>query len=82
MQLSENTQAAKLQFLKRTNFSFFEDTENCPKITTLLPLNHRIDFRGNTEYYVQVAVKFSCIIFRRELSQIPPKYVLLFAKFP
>jgi len=45
-----NSQSAKLQFLKRKNFSFFEDTENGPKITTLLPLNHRIDFRGDSAY--------------------------------
>jgi len=38
------------QFLKRKNFSFFEDTENCPKITTLLPQNHRMDFCGDSEY--------------------------------
>jgi len=27
------------------NFSFFEDTENCPKITTLLPINHSLHGR-------------------------------------
>jgi len=37
IQLSENTQTAKLHFLKRKKFSFFEDPENYPKITTLLP---------------------------------------------
>jgi len=45
-----DTQSAKLQFSKRKNFSFFEDTENGPKIITLLPLNYRIDFRGDSEY--------------------------------
>jgi len=38
---------------------------------TLLPLNHCIDFRGYSEYQLQVAVKFSLVNFRK-LSQIPP----------
>jgi len=32
------------------NFSFFEDSKNGPTITTLLPLNHRLDFRGDCKY--------------------------------
>jgi len=30
--------------LKTKNFGFFEDTKNGPTITTLLSLNHHIDF--------------------------------------
>jgi len=36
----------------------------------LLPLNHRIDFRGDSE--LQVAGKFGAVNFHVELSQIPP----------
>jgi len=34
--------SAELHFSKRN--SIFEDTKNDPTITTILPLNHRIDF--------------------------------------
>jgi len=39
-------------------FSFFEDSKNGPTIITLLPLNHHINFHNDSEYYLQVAVKF------------------------
>jgi len=32
---------------KEKKFQFFENTENGSKITTLLPLNHCIDFPGD-----------------------------------
>jgi len=32
------------------NFSSFENSKNDPTVITLLPLNHRIEFRGNSEY--------------------------------
>ena len=37
------------------NFSFFEDSKNGPTTITLLSLNHCIDFRGDSEYKLQVA---------------------------
>jgi len=40
----------------------------------LLPLGHRIDFRGDSK--LQVAVKFGAVNFRRELSQIPPCVII------
>jgi len=46
----------------------------------LLPPNHRIDFRGDCEYKLQVAVKFSLVNFRRELSQIPPTVCVFISK--
>ena len=44
----------------------------------LLPLNHRIDFRGDSE--LQVAVKFGAVNFRHELSQIPPTACVIVSK--
>jgi len=44
----------------------------------LLSLNHRIDFRGDSE--LQVAVKFGAVNFRRELSQIPPTACVIIGK--
>jgi len=44
----------------------------------LLPLNHRIDFRGDSE--LQVAVKFGAVNFRRELSQIPLTVCVIISK--
>jgi len=41
----------------------------------LLPLNHRIDFRGDSE--LQVAVKFGAVHFRR---QIPPTLCVIISK--
>jgi len=46
------------------DISFCEVSKIGP-IITLLPLNHRIDFRGDSE--LQVAVKFGAVNFRREL---------------
>ena len=43
----------------------------------LLPLNHRIDFRGDS---LQVAVKFGAVNFRHELSQIPPTVCVIIGK--
>jgi len=57
-------------FFQEEDFSFFEVGKLGPTIITLLQLNHRIDFRGDSE--LQVAVKFGAVNFRRELSQIPP----------
>jgi len=37
-----------------------------------MPLHHRIDFRGNSEYYLQVVAKVSWVDFRCELHEIPP----------
>jgi len=44
----------------------------------LLPLNHRIDFRGDSE--LQVAVKFGAVNVRRELSQTPPTVCVIISK--
>jgi len=44
----------------------------------LLPLNHRIDFYGDSE--LQVAVKFGAVNFRRELSQTPPTVCVIISK--
>jgi len=44
----------------------------------LLPLNHCIDFRGDSEFHV--AVKFGAVNFRRELSQIPPTVCVIIGK--
>jgi len=44
----------------------------------LLPLNHRIDFRGDSE--LQVAVKFGAVNFHRELSQISPTVCVIISK--
>jgi len=35
---------------KKKKSSYLEDTEYGPEITTLLPLNHRIDFRDDSDY--------------------------------
>jgi len=40
----------QIPIFKEKIFQLFEDAENGPKITTLLPLNHRIDFRADSEY--------------------------------
>jgi len=32
------------------NYSFLKDSKNGPTIITLLPLNHRIDFRSDSKY--------------------------------
>jgi len=37
-------------FFQEENFSFFEGSNNGPTIISLLPLNHRIAFRGDSEY--------------------------------
>jgi len=57
-------------YLQRKIFSLFEDSKNGPRIIKLSPLNHHIDFHGNSEYLLQVAVKLSLVIFHRELSYI------------
>jgi len=57
-------------FFQEEDLSFFESSQNDPTVITLLPLNHRIEFRGDSE--LQVAVKFAPVNLCRELSQIPP----------
>jgi len=37
-------------FLKKKNSASLKILRKGPKITTLLPLNHRIDFRGDSDY--------------------------------
>jgi len=37
-------------FLEDKDFSYIEGSKNGPTIITLLPLNHRIDFHGNSKY--------------------------------
>jgi len=44
----------------------------------LLPLNHCIDFRGDSEFHV--AVKFGAVNYRRELSQIPQTVCVIIGK--
>jgi len=62
---------------QKENSSIFQLSENGPTIITLLP-NHHIDFRGDSEYQLQVAVKFSLVRFRRERSQITPTVLCYF----
>jgi len=52
-------------FFQEEDFSFCEISKIGLTIITLLPLNHRIDFRGDSE--LQVAVKFGAVNFHREL---------------
>ena len=40
----------QIPFFQEENFSFFDDSKNGPTLITLLPINHRIDFRGDSEY--------------------------------
>jgi len=54
------------------DFNFFEDSKYGPTIITLVPLNHRIKFRGDNEYYLQVDVNLGPENFRHELSQKHP----------
>jgi len=45
---------------------------------SLLPPDHRIDFRGDSES--EVAAKFGAANFCRELSQIPPTVCVIILK--
>jgi len=45
---------------------------------SLLPLDHRIDFRGDSKS--QVAAKFGAANFCRELSQMPPTVCVIILK--
>ena len=76
----KNVQSVKLHVLKRKNFSFFQCTKNGPTITTMAALSHRIDFRSDRKYQSQVAMKFSLIVFHRELSKISPTACVIISK--
>jgi len=69
---------AQTQIFQEEDFSFFEVSKIGPTIITLLPLNHRINFRGDSELHL--AVKFGAVNFRRELSQIPPTLCVIIGK--
>jgi len=56
---SRGKTSASLKILKR------------PKNHNIATTKRRINSHGDSEYQFQVSVKFSLVIFRRELSQIP-----------
>jgi len=67
-------------FFQEEEFSFFEGNKLGPTIITLLPLNHRIDFCGDSE--LQLLSSFAQLIFVVNCYKSLQPYVLLLAKLP
>jgi len=65
-------------FFQEEDFSFFVVSKIVPTIVTLLPLNHGIDFSGDSN--MEVAIKFGAVSFCHELSQIPPIVCVIISK--